>query len=109
MTGIEAYTNSSGQERPMEAPAATCLYRVTQESLANVLKHSQATRVGVTLDFLPDVAQLAIHDDGHGFDTINPSGYGIANIRQRVEELGGTFNLQSSSGKGTQIIVRLPC
>ena len=110
VSGIPASLDSSGEERPVKASVATCLYRVTQESLANVLKHAHATRVEVNLEFLPGGAQLLVHDDGQGFDTTDAaSGYGLANMRRRVEELEGTFSLQSSPGAGTEVVVRLPC
>ncbi len=110
VSGIQASLNSSGEERQVPASVATCLYRVTQESLANVFKHAHASQVRVLLEILPDGVQLTVRDDGQGFHTASAaSGHGLPNIRQRVEELGGEFNLQSSPAEGTKVAVRLPC
>ncbi|MFQ5873651.1 MAG: sensor histidine kinase [Dehalococcoidia bacterium] len=110
VSGIHASLNSSGEERQVPASVATCLYRVTQESLANVFKHAHASQVRVLLEILPDGVQLTVRDDGQGFHAASAaSGHGLPNMRQRVEELGGEFNLQSSPAEGTKVVVRLPC
>ena len=112
IAGISANVETIGEERQLSAPAATCLYRITQEALANVFKHAQASRVNVILEFLPDSVRLTVQDDGQGFDSSiegQNSGHGLRNMRQRAEELGGDFDLRSASGEGTKIAIRLPC
>ncbi|MBI4337916.1 MAG: GAF domain-containing sensor histidine kinase [Chloroflexi bacterium] len=110
VAGILAHLETVGEERQVPVPVATCLYRVTQEALANVFKHAGASRVELLLEFLPGEVQLAVKDNGQGFDaTKAPSGHGLQNMRQRAEELGGSFTMRSAPGKGTEVVIRLPC
>jgi len=110
VAGVPAALDTTGEERQLPVPAAICLYRVTQEALANTFKHAQASQVSVRLEFLPGEVQLTVRDDGRGFDPITVvSGHGLRNMRQRVEELRGTFSMRSAPGAGTEIVIRLPC
>ncbi len=85
------------------------LYRILQEALANVARHSQASRVEVTLSCREGVCKLSIEDDGTGFDIDLPQeGFGLQSMRERAESLGGHFQVESNSGKGTFIQVRFP-
>src|SRR2546421_12730463 len=84
------------------------LCRIIQETLANIYKHAEATRATLSLDFGASGARLVIEDDGHGFDVdARPAraiqeGHGLANIEERVRELGGTLELESAPGAGTR-------
>ena len=99
-----------GEAHQLPVPVATCLYRVTQEALANAFKHARASEVKVLLEFTSDGVQLMVRDNGRGFDaTTSTSGHGLPNMRQRADELGGTFSLHSSPGEGTQVVLGLPC
>ena len=110
VSGVPTTLHTSGEERQLPLSVATCLYRVTQEALANAFKHAHPSEVGVSLEFAPDGVQLVVQDDGQGFDAMNPaSGHGLRNMNQRAEELGGTFTLDSAPGKGTQVAIKLPC
>ena len=110
IAGVPTDLEIKGDEHKVPTPVATCLYRVTQEALSNALKHSQASKVRVLLEFEPEVVQLLVQDDGQGFDSNgNHSGHGLNNMRQRAEELGGTYDLTSTPGNGTQVTVRLSC
>ncbi len=101
---------TKGEERSVPVSVATCLYRVTQEALANAFKHAGASHVNVSLEFAHDMVELTVQDDGRGFDVTTPnSGHGLHNIPQRAEELGGTFDLNSAPGGGTKVVIRLPC
>ena len=106
---VPASLEARGQERDVPVPVATCLYRVTQEALANAFKHSWASQVKVSLDFGPDGVGLEISDDGRGFDLASANyGHGLSNMRERAEELAGTFVLNTTPGKGTQVAIGLP-
>ena len=110
VAGVPTTLDTRGEERQLPLPVATCLYRVTQEALANAFKHARASEVKVLLEFGPDGVQLMVRDDGQGFDgTTSLSGHGLHNMRQRAEELGGTFILRSDHGKGTQVVIKVPC
>ena len=91
---------------------ASCLYRVTQESLRNAAKHAGTPRVSVTLTGSTHCIRLSVRDWGTGFDpeTLKSgrSGLGIIGMEERVRLVNGTFSLRSRPGYGTQVVVRLP-
>ncbi|WP_375750087.1 cache domain-containing protein [Vibrio sp. HN007] len=94
----------------LKSEAATTLYRVTQESLTNIEKHAQAKHVAVILKQMGNMLQLMIRDDGVGFDdkdVANNKGIGLRNMRERVEFIGGDFELISEQHFGTEITVLL--
>ena len=85
------------------------IYRVTQEALANVARHSQARRVDLSLVYNGDSLQLSLSDNGQGFDmNARPQGMGLRSIRERVSSIRGTAQIQSAPGQGTRIIVQVP-
>lgn len=88
------------------------LYRIVQEALSNVLRHSEAEQVDIKLESLDNNkrAYLTIEDNGIGFDqsTISKTSYGIQTIKERVNEFGGTVKWISIPGKGTRLEVRIP-
>ena len=86
------------------------IYRICQEGLANACEHSQSEKVRVSLSQRGDRVRIEIRDWGIGFDTkaIPKSHFGLEGIRQRVRLLGGKWNIRSSPGNGTRIVVELP-
>lgn len=86
------------------------LLRAAQESLANIRKHAGATRVRITLGLSADGVAIEISDDGSGFMPSTPAagGYGLAAMRGRVEESGGTVSVDSAPGRGTRVQVLIP-
>lgn len=90
---------------------ALCLYRVAQESLENIRKHSGANDVRVTLTETRDGVELFISDTGAGFDVEQgraSKGLGLVSMEERVRLVGGTLLLQSHPGKGTELQVLVP-
>ena len=90
---------------------ALCLFRIVQEALNNVDKHSGAREAKVTLTGTSGTLQVTIADSGRGFDEAAASvqgGLGLASMRERVQLVGGELTLQSQPGHGTRIIVRTP-
>jgi signal transduction histidine kinase len=91
----------------------TVLYRVTQESLTNVGKHANASQVSVSLAAVDGHVRLLIRDDGVGFDPGKATGlvaqghFGLINMRERVEMVGGKLRVDSSPGRGTTIAVEM--
>lgn len=86
------------------------LLQITQEALANVAKHAQATRVWVTLRLMEGRVYLQIIDNGRGFDLKEEPdllGHGLSNMEQRARQIGGEFEIVTSPGEGTAITVRL--
>ncbi len=95
-------------ERPLSLGVEQALYRITQEALANVARHSQARRVDVSLVYNGDSVQLSVADDGCGFDINAKHGMGLRSIRERVSSVDGTMQIQSAPGHGTRLIVQVP-
>jgi NarL family two-component system sensor histidine kinase LiaS len=86
------------------------LFRILQESLSNTLRHAKATQIVVKLFTLEGQVRMRISDDGIGFD---PDGekltsYGLRSMQERVAEVGGSLEIYSAAGKGTQVEVRIP-
>jgi len=97
--------------RDMPYGPALCLFRVLQEALQNVVRHSGATQVQVTVSRDADDLRMVVADDGRGFDTTAPRitvSAGIANMRERVSSVSGRFVIESRPGGGTRIDVRVP-
>jgi PAS domain S-box-containing protein len=89
--------------------AATNVYRIVQESLNNILKHSHAKKARVTLERDVHEVQLKIEDDGCGFKSSDGRrGLGLKNIAERVRMLGGKMKLDSQPDKGTRIEITIP-
>ncbi len=86
------------------------LFRIIQEALANILRHANASRVKITTAKKGRDLFLHINDDGKGFDPQEGqrAGYGLKTMRERCEEIGGTFALTSGKGQGTHISLRIP-
>ena len=161
--GIPVQVTTTGTARPMQPEAEFALLRTAQEALANVARHAQATRVGVTLSYMEHEVALDVRDDGQGFDlarlcaqaagtkgtgntngtstsTGNSStshcasgqprpawsacrrrrpapsgrrqphqgGFGLVAMRQRIESLAGTLQVESEPGAGTGISACIP-
>jgi PAS domain S-box-containing protein len=90
---------------------ATAAYRITQEALTNVARHSFATQVRISLEAKNDLLTLTVKDNGRGFkpqDLEDSHCLGLAGMRERAALVGGSLELQSRPGKGTRIYFRLP-
>ena len=83
------------------------LFRVAQEALCNVRKHSRATSASISLRYGTGLAVLKIKDNGQGFATIRHQtgrhGYGLSTMRERAERLGGKFEIETAPGHGTEV------
>ena len=106
---VEVQSDLDGQRLPAEIE--TALYRIVQESLTNVVKHADASRVTVWLRRPSDRnVELVIHDDGAGFDPneVPDGGLGLVGMRERVALLGGRMSVESSEGAGTMLTAEVP-
>jgi len=93
------------------APAVeTALYRIVQEALTNVIKHSRASGVSVLLRRKPDSVAAVIEDDGQGFDVdeTRDGGLGLIGMRERIELIDGRLLVESSSSGGTSVVAEVP-
>jgi signal transduction histidine kinase len=98
---------------PEVIPHATalCLYRISQEAIRNVVKHSSANRARVELTGMRDGICLCVVDAGIGFDPSSPGdrgGLGLVSMRERLNLVGGTIRIESRPGGGTRIEVWVP-
>jgi signal transduction histidine kinase len=85
------------------------IYRVIQESLANVARHSQARRVEIELTYQPDRLQFYVADNGRGFDVNRKlPGMGLRTMRERIQSVGGKLTIESEIGKGTRVSAQVP-
>lgn len=85
------------------------LYRILQEQMHNIIKYAQPSKVSVRVAILNSTIQLNIVDNGKGFDTSNfQAGIGLKNIKRRANVFDGSFYINSSLGKGCELIVQLP-
>ena len=107
-TGIDVGVELRGLDPPLPEEVQTALFRVVQESLTNVARHSGARNASVVLSAHEGRIRLVVEDDGTGFDPAAPtSRFGLAGIRERVEMLGGQLRIESSRGSGTAVVVDL--
>jgi PAS domain S-box-containing protein len=111
-TGIKVVVVQEEIADPLPRNIASCLYRVTQESLANITKHAKAARAEIELTCGGQEITLSIYDSGVGFDLkeiqARHRGLGLVNMRERVRSVGGHFDIQSEPGRGTHITVQIP-
>ena len=105
-----------GVPQPTMPEAEIAIFRIVQEALSNIWRHSEATQAHVELHYLHDFLQLTIHDNGKGFitsgflNTKNDSqhGLGLMGMRERAMLIGATLKLSSSPGAGCSVDLRLP-
>lgn len=111
-TGIKTIVVQEEPTEPLPKDIASCLYRIAQESLANVRKHARAARVELELTCDGEEVTLSVRDGGIGFDLeqvrTTHIGLGLVNMRERVRSVQGRLDIQSQPGHGTQILVQIP-
>jgi len=106
-TSIDARFTLDGEPAP--TPYDAELLRICQEALTNVAKHSTASRVMVTLGYSADAVRLDVRDDGSGFDAaVVRSGHGLPGIRQRLANIGGMLEIETSEGGGCAVSAAVP-
>jgi ligand-binding sensor domain-containing protein/signal transduction histidine kinase len=107
-SGIPLDLTAVGQrELPLETEQV--LYRIVHEGLSNIARHSQATRAEIRIVYQEREIEIRISDNGKGFDRQGPAhGLGLWLIHERAEGLGGKVDIQSRSGHGTQLTIRVP-
>jgi PAS domain S-box-containing protein len=111
MEGIPVNLKIEGNIEPMQTDSALCLYRVAQESLRNVVKHSGAKAVEIVMTGSRESIEMRITDKGKGFDpdeVKERQGLGLVSIEERVKLLRGSFEVNSRPGMGTELKVTIP-
>jgi two-component system sensor histidine kinase DegS len=110
-TGLDINITVSGQERRLESYVEVMIFRALQELLGNAARHSQASMLKVLVDIGDSAVKVNVDDNGKGFDPEilkQGNSLGLNLIRDRVEMLGGTFEMDSVIGKGTRITFTVP-
>ena len=107
-TNIEAEFDS-GLSALIKGKTAVYIFRIAQEGIQNIIKHSHASRFSLQLIRNKDVLILILEDNGDGFEVVTPAkGNGLSNMKERALLLGGSFTIESKPGKGTTIRVKIP-
>jgi len=114
-SGVAVEVASHGDERRLPAEVELVLFRIAQEALRNVWRHSEATSAEVIVEFDERKAGITVKDNGKGFDLPETIGdlarggkLGLAGMQERARLVGGTLAVQSESGTGTTITVVVP-
>ena len=111
-TGLELELNAGNFEERLPALLELSLYRILQEALTNIEKHSKASRVSVRFIREGPFVTLEIHDDGQGIPQLNGSnhrsGLGLLHMRERTNLVGGSFTLLTNPGEGLRIRIHAP-
>ena len=105
------YSISNPEElNDLDREARFEIEKILQELISNTLKHSQASKVELSLDTVPGRITLHYSDDGVGFDksVIDGQGFGLNNMQHRIENLSGSFELETEPGHGVRIYIQLP-
>ena len=110
-TGISCIFEHGRDIADVPPDISIALFRIFQETLANIIKHAQASEVEVHMLDRDGGIELKVQDNGCGLseaDRAKPRSFGLRGIRERVEYFGGKVNIESTAGKGTQIGVFVP-
>ena len=110
---LKATINIGGTYRALTPALENEVLRIAQEALANVVRHSRATRVLLDLRYHPSELTLTIGDNGIGFQATDPTlpakgHFGLQGMRERSDQIGATLNVESSPQSGTTVILRIP-
>jgi len=102
------------KEQGLDSQARVQLIRIVQEGLANVRKHAHASTAQVVFTLNAGRIQVRVEDDGVGFDVaryfkVESQRFGLRSMRDRAKGIGGTFQILSTPGRGTRVIVEVPC
>ena len=106
--------NALAQPKTLAGDVQVLLYQAVRELLMNVVKHSGATRAGITMGDYEGTLRVTVEDDGRGFDTEekslshDDSGFGLFSLRERLQHIGGALEVESKPGEGTKVTVTVP-
>ncbi len=113
--GIMVEINANGEVEPLPAQLNSTLFRIAQEAINNILRHSQAKKVEINLSRRGEDILLEVKDDGRGFDlnavreqALQLQHLGLLGMQERAELVGGNAKLTSIPGEGTQILIIVP-
>lgn len=106
---LEVSLSVRGEERELPSAMTVALFRLAQEAITNVLKHAQATRLEIRLEFARQAVNLVIQDNGKGFDLRQKrEGFGLLGMKERVKLLEGQIRVDTKAGWGTRVAINIP-
>jgi signal transduction histidine kinase len=112
--GIEITLSVWGKERRLPDMMEAALFRIAEEALNNVRRHSEATRIEIVVEFAADQVRLQLSDNGVGFvlptyrELVGERKFGVVDMSERARLAGGNFHIESTVGRGTVITVEMP-
>lgn len=101
---------NSGIEQRFNTNIEVAVFRLVQESVSNAMKHGQAKDIWVKIEWLNDIINIIVKDDGIGFDEkeVRDKSFGLIGMRERISLLKGTMKINSGQGKGTTVLFQIP-
>ena len=106
---VRLNVSESGDARPIPIRLSDTFFRIGQEAIANAVRHARPTTLGILLIYEKSTVRLVVEDDGIGFtDSGDKLGFGVRGMRKRAEAISATFQIASSTGRGTRVQVCAP-
>jgi signal transduction histidine kinase len=113
---IQVQFNVTGDVRKLDTKIQTNIFRVVQEALSNIKRHSEANKALIDLEFTDDDLRLKIRDNGKGFNSKKGAiiaggehNFGLIGMQERIESLGGKFRIRSQNNRGTSLFIKVKC
>jgi PAS domain S-box-containing protein len=110
-TGIPVHVEANTDDLNLGPDRSIAIYRAVQESLTNVARHAEATRVDIEIEDGQDFLSVSVRDNGRGLDEgrlARTKSLGLAGMRERVRAVGGEVEIRGRPGEGTQVTIHLP-
>jgi PAS domain S-box-containing protein len=115
LSGIDVKVEKSGAERRLPGEVELVMFRIAQEALSNVRRHSRANNAEVMVEFDDNKVRMTIRDNGKGFalpekvdDLLKKGKLGLAGMQERIQLLNGSLKIESQPGKGTTVVIEAP-
>jgi signal transduction histidine kinase len=115
LSGIDVKVEKSGTERRLPGEVELVMFRIAQEALSNVRRHSRANNAEVVVEFDDKKVRMTIRDNGKGFalpekmgDLLKKGRLGLAGMQERIQLLNGSLKIESEPGRGTTVTVEAP-
>jgi PAS domain S-box-containing protein len=115
LSGIDVKVEKSGTERRLPGEVELVMFRIAQEALSNVRRHSRANNAEVMVEFDDKKVRMTIRDNGKGFtlpekvgDLLKKGRLGLAGMQERIQLLNGSLKIESQPGKGTTVVIEAP-
>jgi len=107
---IDIHFRNSGQEQRFHTNIEVAVFRLIQESVSNAIKHGEPKDIWVKIEWLNDIINIVVKDNGKGFDKneVRDKSFGLIGMRERIVLLKGTMKINSAPGHGTTILFRIP-